>query len=365
MTRHRGAHRKQNTTNREAPIRRVPSSTSKKGCDTDDAAARTSPRVSPGTRREVGGGYHRHPPGRNGGTRRCHRVGAKASRDFSRIPTPTAQPNGTDPPKPSPITMRQRSNAATHAASLRTPPRGQEDRREAHHDGSSNIDAEREGTTSTAVVREARASGTVAVAVRTQQRGMPGHPWPSQARSGPVKPRRPQCSRPASSPPSPSHASHLPRLPEATPEPSPPPARPGPDGTRRAQIWAERTTTDPATAAPRRQRRRRRPVARLHAPRSPAAPPDRRHLDAPSGAAPPVPETDREGKGQEAAATSSPRAKPAAGAGDGGEVEEGRGEPGGRRPDARPAYPYEFRSMSLNMPVVWLHTQRALLIVCV
>nr|XP_040245911.1 atherin-like [Aegilops tauschii subsp. strangulata] len=214
--------------------------------------------------------------------------------------------------------MRQRSNAATHAASLRTPPRGQEDRREAHHDGSSNIDAEREGTTSTAVVREARASGTVAVAVQTRQRGMPGHPWPSQARSGTVKPRRPRCSRPASSPPSPSHASHLPRLPEATPEPSPPPARPGPDGTQRAQIWAEWTTPDPAAAPPRRQRRRRRPVARLHAPRSPAATPDRRRLDAPPGAAPPVPESDREGKGQEAAATSSPRAKPAAGAGDGG-----------------------------------------------
>ena len=64
--------------------------------------------------------------------------------------------------------------------------------------------------------------------------------------------------------------------------------------------------------------------------------PDRRRLDAPHGAAPPASESDRKGKGQEAAATSSPRAKPAAGAGDGGEKEEGRGEPGGRRPDARP-----------------------------
>nr|XP_020151697.1 nascent polypeptide-associated complex subunit alpha, muscle-specific form-like [Aegilops tauschii subsp. strangulata] len=51
----------------------------------------------------------------------------------------------------------------------------------------------------------------------------------------------------------------------------------------------------------------------------------RRRLDAPPGAAPPAPESDREGKGQEAASTSSPRAKPAAGAGDGGEKEEGRG----------------------------------------
>nr|XP_045088184.1 splicing factor, proline- and glutamine-rich-like [Aegilops tauschii subsp. strangulata] len=77
----------------------------------------------------------------------------------------------------------------------------------------------------------------------------------------------------------------------------------------------------------------------------PAATPDRRRLDAPPGAAPPAPESDREGKGQEAATTSSPRAKPTAGAGDGGEEEEGRGEPGGRRPDARPEWK--------NCPSAW------------
>ena len=74
-------------------------------------------------------------------------------------------------------------------------------------------------------------------------------------------------------------------------------------------------------------RSRRRPVAHLHAPRSPAATPDRRRLDAPPGAAPPAPESDREGKGQEAAATSSPGAKPAASAGDGGAV-RGQAVPG-------------------------------------
>ncbi|EMS55589.1 hypothetical protein TRIUR3_32069 [Triticum urartu] len=44
---------------------------------------------------------------------------------------------------------------------MRTPTQGQEDRKEAPRGGRSNIVAEREGTTSTAVVREARASGTV------------------------------------------------------------------------------------------------------------------------------------------------------------------------------------------------------------
>lgn len=33
-----------------------------------------------------------------------------------------------------------------------------------------------------------RASGTVAVADRTWRRGIPGHPWPGQARNGPLSP---------------------------------------------------------------------------------------------------------------------------------------------------------------------------------
>ena len=86
--------------------------------------------------------------------------------------------------------MRHRGCAATHAVSLRAPTQGREDRREAPHDKSSSTKTEREGTTSTAVVREALASGTVAVADRTRQRGIPGHPWPGQARNGPAKPRQ-------------------------------------------------------------------------------------------------------------------------------------------------------------------------------
>nr|XP_020154471.1 nascent polypeptide-associated complex subunit alpha, muscle-specific form-like [Aegilops tauschii subsp. strangulata] len=222
--------------------------------------------------------------------------------------------------------MRQRSSAATHAASLQTPPRGQEDRGEAHHDRSSNTDAEREGTTSTAVAREARASGTVAVAVRTRQRGMPGHPWPSQARSRPVKPRRPRCSRPASAPPAPSHSSLLPCLPEATPETIP---AAGPPRPRWGPKGPDLGRADDA-------RSRRRPTARLHAPRNPAGTPNHRRLIAPPGAAPPAPESDQEGKSQEAAATSSPGAKPAAGAGD------GSGKGGGREFETQASSSYRI-----------------------
>ena len=50
--------------------------------------------------------------------------------------------------------------------------------RDARGDRSSSTGATRKGTTSTTVVREARVSGTVAVAVQTQQQGIPGHPWP-------------------------------------------------------------------------------------------------------------------------------------------------------------------------------------------
>ena len=62
-------------------------------------------------------------------------------------------------------TMRHHGCAATNAVSLRAPSLGQEDWREDPSDGSSNTEAEREGTTCTAVVREAGASGTVGVAV--------------------------------------------------------------------------------------------------------------------------------------------------------------------------------------------------------
>ena len=67
-----------------------PSNTLKRECDDVAAVARTSSRVSPGTRRMVGKGYIRRPSGRSNGARKRHRVGAgQADKDFSRSTTTT------------------------------------------------------------------------------------------------------------------------------------------------------------------------------------------------------------------------------------------------------------------------------------
>nr|XP_040249668.1 basic proline-rich protein-like [Aegilops tauschii subsp. strangulata] len=159
--------------------------------------------------------------------------------------------------------MRHHGCAATNAVSLRAPPRGQEDRRGDPSDGSSITEAERERTTSTAVVREARASGTVAVAVRTPQRGIPGHPWPGQARNGPAKPRRPRCSRLASTPPAPADHRRSPPPPDghanATPVAGPPRPRWGLKGPNlgRAGAASPRSPAPPAAPPPPRTRPRR------------------------------------------------------------------------------------------------------------
>ena len=72
------------------PKRRAPSNTLKRECDDAAAVARTSSRVSPGTRGIVGKGYTRCPSGRSDGARRRHRIGAgQADRDFSRSTTTT------------------------------------------------------------------------------------------------------------------------------------------------------------------------------------------------------------------------------------------------------------------------------------
>ena len=109
--------------------------------------------------------------------------------------------------------------------------------------------------------------------------------------------------------------------------PSPSPTRPGPDGARRAWIWAERVMPDHAATQ----------LLACVVPRNRAATPDHRRLSAPPpGAASPAPKSDQEGKGTEAAATSSPGAKPAAGANAGGGKEGGReGLEGGGRSRGR------------------------------
>ena len=76
------------------PKRRAPSNTFKKECDDAAAVARTSSRVSPGTRGVVGKGYIRRPSGGTDGACRRHRVGAgQADMDFSRSTTTTTTPS--------------------------------------------------------------------------------------------------------------------------------------------------------------------------------------------------------------------------------------------------------------------------------
>ena len=62
------------------PSCRVPRTTFKKECNDDDAAARTSPRISPGTRRVEGGEVHPTPFKKDGGAHRRHRIGAGKTR---------------------------------------------------------------------------------------------------------------------------------------------------------------------------------------------------------------------------------------------------------------------------------------------
>ena len=70
--------------------RLAPSNTFKKECDDAAAVARTSFRVSPGTRGMVGKRYIRRPSGGANGARKRHRAGAgQADKDFSRSTTTT------------------------------------------------------------------------------------------------------------------------------------------------------------------------------------------------------------------------------------------------------------------------------------
>ena len=75
------------------PKRRAPSNTFKKECDDATVVARTSSRVSPGTRGVVGKGYTQRPFGGTDAASRRHRVGAgQADKDFSRSTTTTITP---------------------------------------------------------------------------------------------------------------------------------------------------------------------------------------------------------------------------------------------------------------------------------
>jgi hypothetical protein len=93
MIRHRCALRRIPTTNLALRSATYQSNTFKKGCDDDDAAARTNPRVSPGMREGCGEGGTQRPPRRNGGARRRHRVGVGTPTGISPNPQRTTTPD--------------------------------------------------------------------------------------------------------------------------------------------------------------------------------------------------------------------------------------------------------------------------------
>jgi hypothetical protein len=93
MIRHRCALRRIPTTNLALRSAAYQSNTFKKGCDDDDAAARTNPRVSPGMREGCGEGGTQRPPRRNGGARRRHRVGVGNPTGISPNPQRTTTPD--------------------------------------------------------------------------------------------------------------------------------------------------------------------------------------------------------------------------------------------------------------------------------
>jgi hypothetical protein len=93
------------------PKHRIPSNTFNKRSGDGDVAARTSPRIFPGTHRVVERGYTRRPLERNDGTRRIHRVDARwADRDFSRPPKPTPRTICNAPLNLPPTTILQTSS---------------------------------------------------------------------------------------------------------------------------------------------------------------------------------------------------------------------------------------------------------------
>jgi hypothetical protein len=108
--------------------RRVPSSTSKKESGDHDAAARTNPRVSPGTLRGVGKRCTRHPSGRNDDTRKRHRIGVETTGISPDPQKTTPQTIHSAPLFLSPTSARHLGLAIITVASLWPKLRGQQDR---------------------------------------------------------------------------------------------------------------------------------------------------------------------------------------------------------------------------------------------
>ena len=203
-----------------------PSNTLKRECDDAAAVARTSSRVSPGTRGIVGKGYTRCPSGRSDGARRRHRIGAgQADRDFSRSTTTTTTSG----------ISKCTTSSATHQL---VPPRLPNN--PPRFTGAVNTRLGEEEETPATGATTTRPEGGDSLhrhsrADRTRRRGLARPRWPGRAHMDPDSPvttlqhagqRSPHRPRP----PPPRH--HQGTSPPSTK----PPARPNPDGPKWAQI---------------------------------------------------------------------------------------------------------------------------------
>ena len=157
--------------------RREPSNTFRKDCDDDDAAARTNPRISPGTRREAGERYSRRPS-----RRLMAPAGVTASvpggpeRDFALPLIPTTQDQPAAPPRQPPTNLRYHSHEDTTVVSPPQTLRGRPNQTRPPPIGTRSTTATWEGTTSTGTSRSRPDAG--AGARRT--------PCPAGPRSGPL-----------------------------------------------------------------------------------------------------------------------------------------------------------------------------------
>jgi hypothetical protein len=248
---------------------RVPSDTSKKESDDDDAAAaRTNPRFSPGTLRAAGKRYTQRPSGRNGDTRKRHRIG---------VETTWISPDPKKPHLGQSVALYQTCHPPKHATtvlqSLPSPHLGPS------YEASKTDKKELLRGQRYSSMREEQPPPPTAVADQMQHQVKPGPHWNGRARIRPVKLH---CHTAAGMPPSPPPPPRAPTPPSARSAATAPEAAcPDLDGAPRAQIWARRAS--PATLRQpggRRQPRLGDQPVELRLPRRPAAKRSRlRHQD--------------------------------------------------------------------------------------
>jgi hypothetical protein len=154
------------------PKRWILSNIFKNGFDDDDAAARTGPRVSSGTRTGMGKGYTHRPSRRDGGTHGRHCVGVSHSTRISPDPQKT-------------MTSEAPSCSTKLAAHQLAPPRSCNHRRclivtKVVRPTRSRRDSRERGTAEQRTCGRTRPPPPVAVTDRTQQQEQSRPPGPAK-----------------------------------------------------------------------------------------------------------------------------------------------------------------------------------------